>query len=233
MYWSGLLALAAEELGVLVLELVADVIHLAGGHGLLQDQGHGPGVADSLELLDVLLLGDPPVELGEREALLSAFASQRVREVLGELGGEVLRLVAREPLLQGFEGRFDGAFGLFAAVQLAHLLYPFDELVALQRAPFSSLPVPGTRAIHRINGGEEVAEKLYTELVNKGVEVLWDDRDESAGVKLGDADLIGIPIRLVVSKRNGEQIEYKERSMEKPELLSKDKLLDRLLKDNK
>jgi prolyl-tRNA synthetase len=40
------------------------------------------------------------------------------------------------------------------------------------------------------------AEKLYEDLWAKGVEVLWDDRDERPGVKFKDADLIGIPVRV-------------------------------------
>ncbi|MCA9385977.1 proline--tRNA ligase [Candidatus Dojkabacteria bacterium] len=46
------------------------------------------------------------------------------------------------------------------------------------------------------------AEKLHTKLEDEGIEVLWDDRDESPGVKLGDADLIGNPIRVVISSRS-------------------------------
>ena len=48
---------------------------------------------------------------------------------------------------------------------------------------------------------EETAEKIYSELQAAGVEVLYDDRDESPGVKFNDADLIGLPIRLTVSER--------------------------------
>ena len=47
----------------------------------------------------------------------------------------------------------------------------------------------------------EAAEKLYEGLVEKGFEVLLDDRHESAGVKFNDADLLGMPLRVVVSKR--------------------------------
>lgn len=46
------------------------------------------------------------------------------------------------------------------------------------------------------------AERLYAELSNRGIEALFDDRDERPGVKLKDADLIGIPIRLTVSTRS-------------------------------
>ncbi len=47
----------------------------------------------------------------------------------------------------------------------------------------------------------EVSERLYGELLGKGLEVLYDDRDERAGFKFKDADLVGIPIRLTVGER--------------------------------
>jgi prolyl-tRNA synthetase len=48
----------------------------------------------------------------------------------------------------------------------------------------------------------ETAEKLYQELTATGYEVLYDDRNESAGIKFNDADLLGIPVRLTVSPRS-------------------------------
>jgi prolyl-tRNA synthetase len=48
---------------------------------------------------------------------------------------------------------------------------------------------------------EKTAEKMYNDLQEAGMETLYDDRDESPGVKFSDADLIGIPIRLTVSER--------------------------------
>ncbi|MCP5191313.1 MAG: proline--tRNA ligase [Pseudomonadales bacterium] len=64
-----------------------------------------------------------------------------------------------------------------------------------------------------LRGGFEMAETLYTQLQAAGLEVLFDDRDESPGVKFNDADLIGVPIRLTVSKRALEQggVEFKLR----------------------
>ena len=49
------------------------------------------------------------------------------------------------------------------------------------------------------------ANKLYEELQNKGVEVIYDDRRVSAGVMFSDADLIGVPFRVIVSPRNIKQ----------------------------
>ena len=48
---------------------------------------------------------------------------------------------------------------------------------------------------------EEMADKLYADWEDEGIEVLYDDRDESPGVKFNDADLIGIPVRITVSER--------------------------------
>ncbi|UCD43684.1 MAG: proline--tRNA ligase [Chloroflexota bacterium] len=48
----------------------------------------------------------------------------------------------------------------------------------------------------------EVAEELYQKFLSAGIETLYDDRNESPGVKFNDADLIGIPIRLTVSDRS-------------------------------
>jgi prolyl-tRNA synthetase len=72
------------------------------------------------------------------------------------------------------------------------------------------------------------AESVYRKLNDAGIEVLWDDRDESPGVKFSDADLIGCPVRLVVSSRNGERIEYKRRSEKESELLEFEEVLSRL-----
>jgi prolyl-tRNA synthetase len=47
-----------------------------------------------------------------------------------------------------------------------------------------------------------VADQLYAELREKGIEVLYDDRDERPGVKFKDADLIGIPVRLVIGAKS-------------------------------
>jgi prolyl-tRNA synthetase len=58
----------------------------------------------------------------------------------------------------------------------------------------------------------ERARALYTKLQSHGVEVLFDDRDEQAGAKLKDADLIGIPWRAVVSAKTGEKVELKGRT---------------------
>lgn len=55
-----------------------------------------------------------------------------------------------------------------------------------------------------LRGGEDTAAALYSQLQQAGFEVLFDDRDESPGVKFNDADLIGLPLRITISKRSLE-----------------------------
>lgn len=74
----------------------------------------------------------------------------------------------------------------------------------------------------------EKADRFYDELEKKNIEVLYDDRDVSVGQKFADADLIGLPIRLVVSEKTGDKIEWKKRNEEKTELLDKEEVFRRL-----
>jgi prolyl-tRNA synthetase len=82
---------------------------------------------------------------------------------------------------------------------------------------------------HIVSLGDSVkiAEKIYKDMVKAEIEVLWDDRDESAGVKLADADLIGIPYRVVVSDKTLEKksAEIKRRDSKKAELVEMDKII--------
>jgi prolyl-tRNA synthetase len=75
------------------------------------------------------------------------------------------------------------------------------------------------------------ADALVATLEAKGVQVLFDDRDESAGVKFADADLIGIPFRVTVSKRSltSKSVELKPRAAAEAELIPQDMAADRLL----
>lgn len=94
----------------------------------------------------------------------------------------------------------------------------WPEAVAPYRVHLVSLP-----------GGEKQAEHVYETLTKEGIDVLWDDRDESAGVKFADADLIGIPTRLVVSAKTGDKIEVKKRNENKTMLLHLKQFIDQLI----
>ena len=71
------------------------------------------------------------------------------------------------------------------------------------------------------------SKKIYDTLQKEKIEVLYDDRDESAGVKLKDSDLIGIPLRIVVSEKtiNKKSVEVKKRDEDKFNLIEIKKLV--------
>ena len=71
------------------------------------------------------------------------------------------------------------------------------------------------------------AENLYTTLIKKGIDVLYDDRELSAGEKLADADLLGVPLRLVVSEKTiaNNKWELKYRRTGEVEFVSTEDLL--------
>jgi len=70
------------------------------------------------------------------------------------------------------------------------------------------------------------AEKLYAALKENNIQVLYDDReDTTAGEKFADADLIGIPYRIVISEKTGEKIELKKRNQKETKILDEDELL--------
>lgn len=76
---------------------------------------------------------------------------------------------------------------------------------------------------------KEDANALYRTLLDRGIEVLYDDRENAgAGEKLSDADLLGMPVRLVVSSKNEGKIEWKRRNETEVELLSQDEVTKRL-----
>ena len=79
--------------------------------------------------------------------------------------------------------------------------------------------------------GEEKADELYQQLQAAGFDVLYDNRDESPGVKFNDADLLGMPIRITVSKRSIENggVEFKLRTQEDREVVAFEDLMDKLI----
>ena len=72
-------------------------------------------------------------------------------------------------------------------------------------------------------------EKIHEKLVKGGFDILYDDRDNVlAGEKFADADLIGAPVRLVISGKTGGKIEWKEREKKRTELLQYNEVVKRL-----
>ena len=149
---------------------------------------------------------------------LGTYYSERMRDAtyVGANG-------IREPLYMGCYGI--GIGRTLAAIAELHcdengLVWP--EAVAPYQCHLMCL---GEEASER-----DAAERLYQELLDNGIEVLFDDRSVSAGVKFADADLIGIPKRVLVSKRTMQQskVEYKERQDRQSKLMEFSQILERL-----
>jgi prolyl-tRNA synthetase len=87
--------------------------------------------------------------------------------------------------------------------------------------------------MHRSSVVLEAAEALYAELKAHGLEVLFDDRDARPGVKFADAELLGIPHRLVISERNlaAGELEYRHRRDPESRNLKREEAL-KLLKES-
>lgn len=113
-----------------------------------------------------------------------------------------------------------GCYGIGISRLLGTLAELFNDEHGLklpcQVAPFEAVIIDLTSS--------KTGEKIYSDLTAQGVEVLFDDRDEMAGTKLVDADLIGYPIRLVYSAKTAQdgKIEIKERATGKVTLVNLD-----------
>ncbi|GCE25524.1 proline--tRNA ligase [Dictyobacter alpinus] len=120
-----------------------------------------------------------------------------------------------KPLLMGCYGIGIGRL-MAIAVEQSHdekgIIWPFGI------APYQ-LALVGLDLDKGDNG--QLAEQLYEDLQAAGVEVLFDDRIESAGVKFNDADLLGLPLRAVLSKRSIKNggIELKLRSQKESRIV--------------
>jgi prolyl-tRNA synthetase len=93
-------------------------------------------------------------------------------------------------------------------------------------APFKVVVIP---VVAKDEEQMRIANDLYDNLRSVGIEVMLDDRDERAGVKFKDADLIGIPMRITVGKKVTEGlVEFKQRNESNTELVPISDIIDRL-----
>lgn len=99
-----------------------------------------------------------------------------------------------------------------------------------QVAPFDVeiLPIQGSKEDKTIS---DLTEQCYKDLIGAGLDVLVDDRDETAGRKFNDADLIGIPVRVTIGKRNLAEgkVEIKIRATNDVILIEKDQIKQKIL----
>lgn len=112
-----------------------------------------------------------------------------------------------QPIIMGSYGI--GVGRLLACVAEEH----HDDFGLIWPVSIAPYPVHLVVLSSKDGSSELAAEALYQELVDAGLELLYDDRDERAGVKFNDADLIGLPLRVTVSSRSLEKggFEFKRR----------------------
>lgn len=109
-----------------------------------------------------------------------------------------------------------GSYGIGVERILAcYLEQNYDEKGVVWKAPITPFDVHLLGlGMKKFEDVREAADKIYEELKSAGFDVLFDDRDESPGIKFNDADLIGIPVQLIVGSKNlknGDvEIKYRE-----------------------
>ena len=235
---AGVVAGYASPVGLSGVRVVADNSIVAGGNfvaGANREGYHMTGVNYPRDF-EVDMLADIALAQGGRPC---AHCGGLLEERRGIEVGHLFKLGTRysdklgttfldgegqaQPVVMGSYGI--GLGRLLAAVAEQH----HDAQGAIW--PLSLTPYH----IHLLSLGRDEAvlaqaEGLYSELLDTGYEVLYDDRSESAGVKFNDADLIGLPLRLTVSRRTVAQnaVEWKSRSHEEKILVPLAGLLDGL-----
>jgi prolyl-tRNA synthetase len=131
----------------------------------------------------------------------------------------------RKPILMGCYGI--GLERLLAAIVETHrdengIIWPKNV------APFSAYLMD----IVITSKDKKLVGHIYNRLKTNGIEVLYDDRDKTAGYKFAEADLIGCPYRLTISRRslNKNCIEVRERGKKESKLVEIDKIVDEVKK---
>jgi len=157
------------------------------------------------------------LEVGHIFKLGTRYSETMGARVLDEAGKEV-------PIVMGSYGI--GIERILAgAVELHHDADGIRMPVSIAPFHLALLPLQMQDAAVR-----EAAERLYRELSEAGVEVLLDDRDERAGVKFKDADLIGLPLRIAIGKKGLAEgkVELKPRGAKDLELVALDQVVERV-----
>jgi prolyl-tRNA synthetase len=157
------------------------------------------------------------LEIGHIFKLGTKYSESMNAKVLGPDGKET-------PIIMGSYG-IGVERVMAAAIELHH---DADGI----RWPMSIAPYQVALLALQMNdpGVVKVAEELYAALIAAGVEVLYDERDERAGVKFKDADLIGLPIRLSVGKKGlaDGKVEWKLRTSKDVELVPVEEVVARV-----
>lgn len=154
------------------------------------------------------------IELGHIFKLGTRYSSALGAEFLDAQGG-------KHPIIMGSYGI--GMERIFACYIEQH----FDEKGMIWKRPLTPLDIHLlTMSPGKFEDVKNYADKLYDELTAGGFDVLYDDRDVSAGIKFNDADLIGLPVQIIVGNKNlkNGQIEIKNRATDERKIVALDEI---------
>ena len=124
-----------------------------------------------------------------------------------------------------------GSYGIGSGRLLASIVEEYNDkyglIMPISVAPYEVHLVELVGAKDESDKVREIAGQLYNDLREAGLEVLFDDRDESPGVKFNDADLIGVPLRITVGNRALKEggVEVKLRHQSDKNLVPLDKVV--------
>jgi prolyl-tRNA synthetase len=124
-----------------------------------------------------------------------------------------------------------GSYGIGVGRTVAAAIeQSYDEhgiIFPMPIAPFQVLILPVNNKVELLRS---TAEQLYQELSDKGVEVLYDDREETPGIKFKDADLIGIPVRVTLGEKNVKKglLEIRKRKTGETLLVKKEEAVSKI-----
>ena len=165
--------------------------------------------------------------VGAQEGDACSVCGEQLRTARGVELGNIFQLGTRYSAVMGATFQDEkgeqkpvimGSYGIGVGRLLACIAEEYNDEYGLMW-PVSVAPYQ----VHLLSlrGAEYAANVIYDQLIEAGLEVLYDDRDESPGVKFNDADLIGNPLRITVGKRNLERgdIELKRRDQKEKKLI--------------
>lgn len=190
-----------------------DIVYLDEEKGIaVNEEVFTDDVLESLELNRERLTKHKAIEVGNIFTLNTRF-SEPLGLLYTDESGE------QKPVFMGSYGIGPGRLMGTIAELLSDdrgLMWP--KSVAPYAVHLISLNAKGGEARGRI---QSAAEELYQGLEDAGIDVLWDDRDARPGEKFADADLLGMPLRIVVSEKTlaENSVEWKERGSNDMELV--------------
>lgn len=126
-----------------------------------------------------------------------------------------------------------GSYGIGSGRLLASVVEEYNDkyglIMPVTIAPYEVHLVELVGAKDESDKVQKIAGQLYNDLIEAGLEVLYDDRDESPGVKFNDADLIGVPLRITVGNRALKEggVEVKLRHQSDKSLVPLDKIVSK------